>query len=222
MRLLADVDPRVDGVPLFPGTDGVVVAAGDWQAAAMAADGCGRVATVDVRDWGPVPPVAWPTGQADLVVLAGVLRLVRSPTALLDEAIGRLRPGGALVLLEPMRGPASPAATRHLDAMDLGAVIEAARGVDRSPVFGRLQLGSLIQGYGLADLGFSDATPADDAEPIACQRAADLWRVRFEEAAADEALAEELRTRAQALAAALAAEGLALAPAMRVWGRKAT
>lgn len=209
-------DPRLAGLPSFPGETALVVLASDWAGAAALAADHARVAVVEVPAWGPAPTPFLPAGAADLVVLAGVLRLVASPTALVEAAYARLRPEGVLLIAEPMRAAATPAATRHLDALDLGAAIARARGGVQGPVFQRLQVGSVIQGLGLVDLGFSPATPADDAAPAARREARDAWAARFAEAAGDAALPADLRARA----AAFDARDLALTPAIRDWGRR--
>ncbi len=215
MTELAPADPRLEGLPPLHGEAALVVAAHDWAGAAALATGYVRVAAVEVPDWGPVATLTLPGGAADLVVLAGVLRLVASPTALVDAAVARVRPGGLLVIAETMRAQASPGATRHLDALDLGAAIARARGGVQTPVYQRLQVGSLIQGLGLVDVGFSPATPGDAEAPAARREARDAWRARLAAATDDAALPTALREQARAFDV----EGLALAPAMRVWGR---
>jgi SAM-dependent methyltransferase len=84
-------------------------------------------------------------GAWDAVALLGVLASVEAPTDLLDEAVERLAPGGLLILAEVTVG--GPEALR------------AAAG--RWPPFRRWQLGSVLQGYGLKDLGFSPLTLPD-------------------------------------------------------------
>ena len=224
MTELAPADPRLAGLPHLGGDDALLVVASDWAAARGLVAGIARVTCLALAadrafaDAAASPAAPWPLpeGAVDVVLLAGALRLTADPTALLDAAMARLRPGGLFLIAETMRAAASPAATRHLDALDLGAAIARARGQGASPVFQRLQVGSLIQGYDLVDLGFSPALPADDEAPEACREAAEAWRERFAQAAADEALPAPLRAQA----AAFGAGGLALAPAMRVWGRK--
>lgn len=225
MTELAPADPRLVGLPRLSGEGALLVVASDWAAARGLVAGIARVTSLAIaadRAFGgkaaASPGEAWPQldGAVDVVLLAGALRLTADPTALLDAAMARLRPGGLFLIAETMRVAASPAATRHLDALDLGAAIARARGLGVSPVFQRLQVGSLIQGYDLVDLGFSATQPADEEAPDACREAAEAWRERFAQAAADEALPAPLRAQA----AAFGSEGLALAPAMRVWGRK--
>lgn len=216
MTELAPADPRLVGLPPLQGGAALVLAAHDWAASMALAADYAHVVALELPEWGPAPLPPLTTGSVDLVVLAGVLRLVASPTPLLEGAVARLRPGGLLLIAEPMRAQASPGATRHLDALDLGAAIARARGGFQTPAFQRLQVGSVIQGLDLVDLGFSPAVPADDAAPAARREARDAWRARFAEAAEDAALPADLRARARAADL----EDLALAPAMRVWGRR--
>jgi len=149
-------DPRLAGLPQFEGRSAFVLAS-DWSAPpgpdVEVVDDGGAPPGSDVEvvdDWGAPPgsdvevvndggaaAPAWITGTAslDLVVLAGVLRLVASPTALLDAAIARLGPGGVLLIAESLAGQAP---SLHLDVLELAAAIAHARGGVITPVYRRL------------------------------------------------------------------------------------
>lgn len=206
-------DPRLDGLPRFDGS-AVILAASDWTGvdATFGTD----APRASVPDWGAAAAAVLPGFERlDLVVLAGVLRLVASPTALLDAAIARLRPGGVLLIAEPLRLPdAEPLDRRHVDALDLGAAIAHARGWGIAPVYKRLQVGSVIQGYGLLDLHFDFLPPGGEAKEARAD-----WRERLDAAAGDTALPAELRGSAAQMAQLLASEPFPLSATHRVWGR---
>ena len=211
-------DPRLAGLPQFEGRSAFVLAS-DWSAPpgpdveVVDDGGAPPGSDVEVVNDGGAAATAWITGTAslDLVVLAGVLRLVASPTALLDAAIARLGPGGVLLIAESLAGQAP---SLHLDVLELAAAIAHDRGGVITPVYRRLQLGSVIQGYGLLDLHFDPLTPA-----VAAPEQQRIWAQRLADAAQDAALPARLRDRAGVLGLRLASEALLLAPAHRVWGR---
>jgi SAM-dependent methyltransferase len=125
-------DPRLGGLPDLIGARRIIVAGPGWPHAL----GDGRPAA-------RCSPEALPREAReawDLVGLLGVLATVEDPSGLLDAAVARLAPGGLLVLAE-----------RTVP----GAAELTAPPAHRWPPFRRWQLGSVLQGYGLGQLGFS-------------------------------------------------------------------
>jgi SAM-dependent methyltransferase len=132
-------DPRLEGLPPL-GARQLVVAGPGWP---VALEGASLATPCAPEALGDQAAGVW-----DAVGLLGVLAHVEAPTDLLDEAVGRLAPGGVLILAEVTVG--GPEALRT----EAGGW----------PPFRRWQLGSVLQGYGLQDLGFSPLTLPDGTD----------------------------------------------------------
>lgn len=222
------------GLPDFEAERALDVATGAGRFAHMLAGHAGEVVGVDadVTRAEPHPRVryeamdatalALPEASFDLVAIAWALHHLANPTRVLLEMKRVLKPGGTLLIVEPIRVWTGTNQDHHLAAHLLLARRDAAMGKPHFPIFERLQVGSVIQGLGLTDLGFEAllAVPEEAGWNRArCQEAGAPWAARLEEMAADEGMPSAWRDEARELAATIGEEGLRTAPMHRVYGR---
>ena len=166
--------------------------------------------------------LAFAEASFDLVAIAWALHHLANPTRVLLEMKRVLKPGGTLLIVEPIRVWTGTNQDHHLAAHLLVAKRDAELGKPHFPIFERLQVGSVIQGLGLTELGFEAllSVPEEEAWDLdACRRAGAPWVERLDAMAADEAIPEAWRAEARALAGQIREEGLRTAPMHRVFGR---
>lgn len=226
MNWLADL-------PDFHADRALDVATGSGRFARMLATRCREVVGVDLAPAGEADgnvtfqamdaaQLAFPEGSFDLAAIAWALHHLANPTRVLLEMRRVLKPGGTLLIVEPIRVWQGTNQDHHLAAHLLLARRDAAAGKPHFPIFQRLQVGSVIQGLGLTDIDFQPllAVPEEAEWDLAtCREAGAPWVARLEEMAADAGLPAEWRGEAEALAARIREEGLRTSPMMRTYGR---
>jgi SAM-dependent methyltransferase len=157
--------------------------------------------------------LAFEDASFDLVTMAWGLHHMANPTRVLLEMRRVLKPGGTLLLVEPIRVWTGTNRDHHLSAHLMLAAADFAAGKPHFPIFEQLQVGSVIQGLGLVDLGFEAmmGLPEEETWDLAqCQAAGEPWVAKLEALGTDEA---------RELAGKIRAEGLRTSPMHRVFGR---
>jgi SAM-dependent methyltransferase len=165
-----------------------------------------------------------PDGAFASAVIGWSLYKLANPTRVLLELKRVLAPGGTLVIVEPIRLATGTNQDHALAAMALLGRGDALRGLPTAPVFERLQVGSVIQGLGLVDIGFHPllAVPEEAGWDLArCRAAGAPWVERLEDLAGEADMPPALREQALDLALVIRAEGVRTAPMMRDTGRVA-
>jgi SAM-dependent methyltransferase len=159
----------------------------------------------------------FPDGHFDLVAMSWALHHLVNPTAVLVEMERVLKPGGRFLIVEPFVAETGTNQDLHLAAHQLLGEADRLRGKAHFPIFQRLQIGSVIQGFNLADIHYDPVMlePEErDWDLATCQEAAKPWIEKLSD------VPDALRGRAEALIDRLKAEGLRTQPAMRTYGTK--
>lgn len=198
-------------LPALQGEKALVVTPGeDDLALAMAS----RYESVTVL--GPAEAARWVPEPAafDMVAIAGALHRLASPTRLIYALKAALKPGGTFLIAEPIRVYQGTAEDLAVEAIQLWARVERARGEAVFDLFERLQVGSVIQGLGLEAIAFHPRlSGAGEWE------AAPVWLARLEAIAHDAGVAAGDRARAEELAERFDREGMPAPPLMVTYGR---
>jgi SAM-dependent methyltransferase len=224
------------GLPDFKATRALDVATGSGRFARALAERGASVVGVDVEkaiaraEAAPgvrfeamdAESLAFPDASFDLVAISWALHHLANPTRVLLEMRRVLQPGGVFLIVEPIRVWTGTNQDHHLAAHLLLARRDAARGLPHFPIYERLQVGSVIQGLGLVDLGFEAllALPEEaDWDLAQCRAAGAPWVEKLEAMAAEADVPDAWRDEARALAATIREEGIRTQPVHRVYGR---
>ncbi|MEB3197373.1 MAG: class I SAM-dependent methyltransferase [Candidatus Sericytochromatia bacterium] len=209
--MLQTGDPRLADLPRWDGTHALVWAAPGWAGATPEFGG-----TILRKLPGATQLPEPLSARYDAVALLGVLSHVANPTSWLHAARAALRPGAVLLLVEELEGPLEPAAALHREIRRLVRA-EAGGGEAEWPPLRRFQLGSIIQGLGLGDYGFSPWMPPNSMEVAAANPQLTQERDALERLA-QASTSGARRDEASALLRRLETERPAWGPVMRVWG----
>lgn len=213
----------LDELPDLTGDRALDVATGSGRFAAMLAGRYREVVGVDraIADATPHPGVRYaamdaehmdfPDASFDLVALSWALHALENPTGVLHEMRRVLKPGGVFLLVEPILAPQGTVQDAALEGHSL-----LARRAAVSPLFQRLQVGSLIQGLGLTEIVF---------HPLLSLAAEANWDVEAQRAHAApmvaklDAVGGADRQAAQDLAGRLREHGSRTLPMMLTYGK---
>jgi SAM-dependent methyltransferase len=159
----------------------------------------------------------------DLVAISWSLHHLRHPSGVVLEMHRVLKSGGIFLIIEPFVAETRTNQDLHLAAHQLVAEADRLQGKAHFPVFGRMQIGSIIQGLGLVDLHFEPlmALPEEaDWDLAKCIDGASSFAKKLSGIADQSDFPAELRQRAKQLAARVNTEGIRTSPTMRTYGTK--
>lgn len=159
----------------------------------------------------------------DLVSISWSLHHLKNPGQVLMEMVRVLRPGGTLLVIEPIVRWGDPPQRLHLSAHLLLAQLDRLRGRYHAPIYTQEEVEGLIADLGLAAVRVQPLLELEEDRGLsleALREAGAPWVSLLQKAADDPSLPESLRSEALGLADEIARVGLRTSPAARIWGRK--